>query len=234
MAIREATSTPTAPLPRKASYEDYAQWSGEHARVEWVDGEIIVHMPPTDAHQSVLLFLAQLMSLFVHLFRLGRVAAAPFEMRLAPGKLSREPDILFVASARLDRLTGERLEGPADLAVEIVSDDSVRRDRRDKFAEYRQAGIREYWIVDPRPGKSRIDVHGLNSGGEYELLATEDDERIHSQVLPGFWVRPAWLWQADRLDALTVFCEMAGLPDAFAEQLRQRLKAGFGAAPGEA
>jgi Uma2 family endonuclease len=73
------------------------------------------------------------MGLYLQLFQLGRLIPAPFEMRATPDGASREPDLLFVAKEHLDRLTQDRLNGPADLVVEVISDDSLGRDRADKF-----------------------------------------------------------------------------------------------------
>jgi Uma2 family endonuclease len=60
-------------------------------------------------------------------------------MRATPDGPARQPDLLFVAREHLDRLTETRLSGPADFVVEVVSDDSVARDRADKFYEYQAA-----------------------------------------------------------------------------------------------
>jgi Uma2 family endonuclease len=208
------------------TYEAFLEWADEDTHAEWVDGEVIIHMPPKHIHQITLGFLHQLLSLFVNLFNLGIVQIAPFEVKLPNS--SREPDILFVASEHLDRLTEERLVGPPDLIVEIVSKDSVQRDRDDKFGEYRAAGVREYWIIDPRPGKQRADFFHLDETGAYRLFATEDHERVESHILPGFWLRPAWLWQADTLDPLTLFFEMRGVSAEQAQQIQQMLRAGAG------
>ncbi len=224
MAIRAPViETETARL--EMSYEEFLQWADEDTHAEWVDGEVIIHMPPKDIHQATLGFLHRLLGLFVDLFNLGKIRIAPFEMKL--GRSSREPDILFIARENLDRLTEDRLVGPADLIVEIISDDSVYRDRYRKFQEYRDAGVREYWVIDPRPNKQRADFFRLDEQGEYELYATEDDERVASHVLPGFWLRPAWLWQADEGDPFLAFCEMAGLSETAVSQFRQQVQAGL-------
>ena len=53
-------------------------------------------------------------------------------------------------------------------------------------------------------------------------------ERTESTwVLPGFWLRPEWLWQADSQDPLFTFCEMAGLPEAVVNQFREQIRDGF-------
>jgi Uma2 family endonuclease len=227
MAIKLATAPKTKTARLRMSYEEFLQWAGEDTHAEWVDGEVIIHMPPKEIHQITLGYLYELMSLFVRLFSLGRVIVAPFEMKAKRSGSSREPDLLFVAKENLERLTDEKLTGPADLIVEVISEDSVRRDRDDKFREYGEAGVREYWIIDPRPGKQRADFFRLDEGGAYRLFATEDDERAESQVLPGFWLRPAWLWEADEGDPFLSFCEMAGLPQDVVERFRQQVQEGF-------
>lgn len=143
MTAMEATvETPATEQARlKMTYDEYLAWAGEeNFLAEWVNGEVIVHMPATQLHQSVSAFLYTLLRLFVEMFRLGRVFYAPFEMKLSPTGPAREPDVLFVATASLDRLGERRLAGPADLAIEIIFDDSVVRDREDKFFEYEAAG----------------------------------------------------------------------------------------------
>ena len=222
MAMRQPIVPPARVGTRQMSYEDYLLWSTEDKHAEWVNGEVIVHMPPTDLHQALLGFVYTLLRLFVEMVQQGQLRVAPFEMKLGPRGSARQPDILFVSAKHLDRLTAQRLDGPADLVIEIVSNDSVRRDRFDKLREYSRAGVREYWVIDPRPGKQRADFLQLDETGEYALIATEDDERYASAVLPGFWLRPAWLWQVDQLDPFAVFCEVAGLPDELVSQFRQQ------------
>ncbi|HYN87328.1 MAG TPA: hypothetical protein VER55_02300 [Ardenticatenaceae bacterium] len=80
------------------------------------------------------------------------------------------------------------------------------------------------FAIDPRPCKHRADFFRLNEHGQYDLFATEDDERVESHVLPGFWLRPAWLWQAGTLDPLTSFLEMRGIPADQATQLQDLLR----------
>lgn len=228
MAVKEAVSTEATPTRLRMSYEEFLAWSDEDTRAEWVDGEVIIPMPPKNVHQTTLAFLHRLLAMFVDLFDLGKVSVAPFEVKLKPDGSSREPDIFFIAKENLDRLTEEKLVGPADLIIEIISTDSVQRDRRDKFKEYRAAGVREYWIIDPRPNKQRADFFRLDETGDYELYGTEDDAWIDSQVLPGFGLRPAWLWPVDSLSPITCALEIEGVADALNEQIRQAPRSGQG------
>ncbi|HOT91034.1 MAG TPA: Uma2 family endonuclease [Anaerolineae bacterium] len=226
------TTTPPQhqPVRLKMTYPEFLEWAGEDQLAEWVPfvnseyGEVITFMPPLDIHQTVLGFLYNLLGLFARWLNLGKVQVAPFEVKLWPDSASREPDLFFVATEHLNRLTTKRFEGPPDLIIEIVSPDSVKRDRGDKFREYQKAGVREYWVIDPREGYQRADFFYLDEAGDYHLFATEEDERVDSYVLPGFWLKPAWLWQADNLNPLALLFEIRGMP---AEQIAQLLQWGM-------
>lgn len=226
MAVQNVMRADTESNRLKMSYKEFLEWADEDTHAEWVDGEVIIHMPANEHHQLTLTFLLQILNLFVNLFDLGKVLVAPFAMRAQAGGPHREPDILFIARENLERLSENQLSGPADLVIELISDDSVRRDRYDKFHEYRQAGIREYWIIDPRPGRKRADFYYLNEQSQYELFATEDDEQVTSRVLSGFWLRPAWLWEVDNRDPLLTFFEIRGLPHEQAQQIHRTLQTG--------
>lgn len=189
------TNQDTGEKRHQMSYEAFRAFLDEHTHAEWVAGEVTVFVPPGTMHQRLTGFLFQILALYADLYDLGTVMTTPFEMRLLAGMSAREPDILFVAREHLDRLTPERLEGPADLVVEVVSDSSVARDRADKFYEYQEAGVREYWIIDPRPGKERADFYHLLPDGKYQAALPATDGRYHAMVLPGFWLNVAWLWQ---------------------------------------
>lgn len=191
----EKTAAPTA---LTMTYEEYLQWCDEDVHAEWVDGEVIVFMPAKDEHQTIWDFLHRLLGDYVELLGLGKVQSAPFEVKLWRGGPSREPDIFFLKKENLHRLTSDRLSGPPDLIVEIISRDSVRRDRDTKFREYAQAGVSEYWIIDSRPGFHWAAFYRLSEDNQYELVATEDDERVESSVVSGFWLNPAWLWMVNK------------------------------------
>jgi len=187
------------------TYDEWLVWSDDSGGVsEWVDGEAIVFMTAKFNHQDLLLFLAALLRRYVLRREPGVVVVSPFEMRLVPGRSSREPDIVFIARAHLDRFSNDRLEGPADLAVEFVSDDSVTRDRVTKFREYAAAGIPEYWIFDPRPGQRTHDFYRLGPEGGYQAVPLDAAGRVHSAVLPGFWLDPEWLWQQPLPDDVAI------------------------------
>jgi len=133
----------------------------------------------------------------------------------------REPDLIFVATANLHRLQATYLDGPADLAVEIISPESVGRDRGEKFYEYEQGGVPEYWLIDPQT--QRAEFYRLVEG-RYRLAFESKEGEYRSLVLPDFWLRVEWLWQDPLPNVEDVLLEIGG--DAYArswiERLRQR------------
>jgi Uma2 family endonuclease len=142
-------------------------------------------------------------------------------MRAIPDGPAREPDLLFIAQEHLDRCTETRVSGPADLIVEVVSDDSVSRDRSDKFYEYQAAGVREYWIIDPRPGYERADFYVLDTRGRYQPVPIAPDGRYHSTVLAGFWFEVEWVLSATLPDVLQALAQVVGPEQLLAQIARQ-------------
>lgn len=87
------------------------------------------------------------------------------------------------------------MRGGPDIAVEIVSRDSRQRDYGEKRQLYAEAGVAEYWIIDPV--QHRVEFLRLQEG-RYELVPLENNRMFRSQVLPGFWLDVEWLL-ADQL-----------------------------------
>lgn len=139
---------------------------------------------PTEAQQAIVAFLYEALLLFVRPRKLGKLVFAPFRIRLWPGKY-REPDVAFMLAEHADRRHDEYWEG-ADLVVEVVSDDDRRRDFVTKRREYAEAGIPEYWIVDPQ--RACILVLRLGDDGVYEQHDHPAGSVAPSDVLAGFEV----------------------------------------------
>ena len=87
------------------------------------------------------------------------------------------------------------------MAIEVVSPDSVTRDREQKFREYEQGGVREYWLIDP--GREQASFFTLETK-KFQPLAVREDGVVHSRVLEGLWLKVDWLWQDPLPPLLTV------------------------------
>jgi len=179
---------------RKMTEAEFVAWCNDTTKAEWVDGEVIIMSPASGEHVDYAFFLMSIMHEYAAEKDLGLVRGTEFLVRLrVNGKPRRRvPDIIFVAKSRLHILRSNHAEGSPDLVVEIVSEDSTARDWRDKYLDYQAAGVREYWIVDPLSRK--IEAYSLGRDRKYRLIA-EQAGVIRSSVLPGFFVKPAWLWQ---------------------------------------
>jgi len=220
--IQEASAEFELRIPM--SYEQFLTELSEDVHAEWVNGETILFMPPKPDHQRIISFLLTVIRLFVEHFNLGEILTAPVEMKPTPDSNSREPDLLFVARENLDRFGDAKLEGPADLVVEIVSPESESRDTVDKLREYEAEGIREYWIIDSRAGKERTLFYVLDSNGRYRRVQPDRNGIYTSTVLSGFWLNVSWLWADPQPSALEASALIIG-PDALIQAINQsRLK----------
>ena len=194
------------PAARGMSYAEFLDWCNEDTLAEWVDGEVIMASPASAVHQILVGFLLKVLDTYAEQHELGQVIAAPFQMKTGPELPGREPDLLFIARENLDRLEGVYLDGPADLAIEVVSPASRLRDRGEKLAEYEMGGVREYWVIDSE--EQRADFYVLAADGRYERRRTGEDGVYPSEVITGFRLRESWLWQQPLPKALSALREL--------------------------
>jgi Uma2 family endonuclease len=187
------------------SFDDFIAWDHEGGLAEWVDGEVHLYVSNSSNHQRILQFLIELLGVYTRVTHAGRLRTAPYAMRLP--RRGREPDITFVLAGNAARMGEKYLDGPADLVVEIVSEDDPVRDRVVKFQEYEAAGVGEYWIIDSRPGREQADFY-VHDGTRF-VAAPNDGGVFRSAVLPEFWLRTAWLWDEDA-DPLRCASEVLG------------------------
>jgi len=163
---------------------DYFSLPDTNHFVELSEGRLIIPDMPTDSHQKAVGRLFRAMDVFVEENALGEVRIAPLPIRLWQGKI-REPDIIFMTSAHEDRIT-ESYWGVPDLAVEVISKSTAQIDRSEKFIEYAQAGVMEYWLVDT--AKQTIEVFTLEHGAYVLLGKWSISEIARSVLLSGFQV----------------------------------------------
>ena len=138
---------------------------------------------PTRGHQRILAFLYSAFQAFLNTAG-GEVLFAPLRLRIRAGKY-REPDLLAMRDAR-DARSCERFWTGADVVAEVVSADDPQRDFVDKRRDYAEAGIPEYWIVDPRT--ETITVLELVQGEYVERGVHRRGESATSLAIPGLGV----------------------------------------------
>ena len=164
--------------------------------VEFTDGHVQELPMPTFTHQAILAFLYRLFH--EHLDpRGGVVMFAALRMRIRAGKF-REPDLLLLRD-RSDSRCQDRYWLGADLVAEVVSPDDPDRDLIEKRADYAEAGIPEYWIVDPRD--QTITVLTLDGDTYVEQGVYSAGESAASSLLDGFAADVTAVFDAPRSGA---------------------------------
>jgi Uma2 family endonuclease len=181
----------TARRLQPLTFEDFCSLVKDGQKADLIDGVIYMASPDNTDAGELFLWLATLMNLFVRARKLGKVYGNRVAFRLDDSG-GPEPDIGFVQASRLHLVRRGFVQGPPDLAVEIVSPDSVERDYKKKRDLYEKAGVSEYWIVDEM--KQKVILLRLDGGGKYRSVRANRGV-LRSEVLPGFRIRLAWLWQ---------------------------------------
>jgi Uma2 family endonuclease len=171
--------------------EDFFAIIKDGEKGDLINGVIYMASPDSPRANDIGFFLGTLTRYYVAARGLGgrcyisRVAFVLDELH------SPEPDVAYLAAEHLDLIAPGRVKGPPDIAVEIVSHDSIDRDYELKREMYEAAGVSEYWLIDPIASHCEFLVL---KAGKYEAAILEDGKRFRSQVIPGFWLDIEWLF----------------------------------------
>jgi Uma2 family endonuclease len=129
-------------------------------RLELVDGGIAVSPSPIPNHSFVVTALIRILGAHIEERDLGQLFV---DVDTIFGEYDvRRPDLLFFRKNRLHLIGEKAMEGPPDLAVEVINPSSTRSDRREKFKLYEAGKVRHYWIIDPK--MRAIEAYRLVSG----------------------------------------------------------------------
>ncbi len=181
------------PAPGEWTEADYYPFSERGRLVELSDGNLEIIDLPAEFHQLILLRLSFALHAFVAARKLGRVRFAPLPVRLWSGKI-REPDLMFMSTAHASRIG--QYWGVPDLAVEILSPGTSRKDREIKRREYAKAGVVEYWIIDPE--SQRIVMLKGAVGVDFGLRKfLAGDDVLTSEMFDSFALSLAELFAAE-------------------------------------
>jgi Uma2 family endonuclease len=174
------------------TYKDWERLPSDGNKYEVIDGVLYVTPSPITMHQFSSNRLATMMTNYADAQDLGYICTAPMDVRLPNQPVPFQPDILFIRAERRE-IIQQWIEGVPDLAVEIISPSSASYDRAAKFRIYEEAGVPEYWIVDPRARTVEVFVLEEN---EYVLLGRWNaNEAASSRVLAGFEVPVAAIFR---------------------------------------
>jgi Uma2 family endonuclease len=173
------------------SFEEFCFLVKDGQKGDLINGVIYVASPDKLDANELLVWLTCLIGNFVEARELGKIFTSRAAFRI-DDEGSPEPDLAFVRKERLHLRRRGFFDGAPDLALEIVSPDSIDRDYKKKRKQYRQAGVAEYWILLRR-----------SANGRYREVRTKKGV-LASKVITGFQLRPEWLWQDPRPQALAM------------------------------
>lgn len=184
-------------LTKEYSYSDYLLWQFSE-RVELIKGFIRKMSPaPNRFHQVVARNITQI---FLNAFKKHscNVYFAPFDVRLPiPSKQKDttvvQPDICVVCDK--SKLDDAGCNGAPELMIEILSQNNSKHDLDTKFKLYEEAGVLEYWIVEPV--KKIIFVYTSINGKFIGLKPQTEGENIQSPLFPDLNVAIANVFEND-------------------------------------
>lgn len=180
------------PLPQEKlyTYADMLAWDGD-IRYELYSGVPRSMSSPTAAHQKIL--TALLVQFYNYLDgKRCDVYPAPLDVRLFEQPYDRpedvdtvvQPDLMVVCDQ--SKVDHRGIHGAPDLIVEILSESTLKNDRMTKFKLYQDAGVREYWIIDPE--KRIAAVHLLENGRYGSPIVYTADDDVAVSILDGLSV----------------------------------------------
>jgi Uma2 family endonuclease len=177
------TISPASRATRPITADELLTLPDDGMRHELVDGALLVYPPPGARHGDVQLAVASLLRSYVQANNLGRVfVETGFVLKRDPDMV-RAPDVSFLRASRIppSGIPDGYIDGPPDLAVEVISPSDTLYDVDDKIAQFLAAGTRLAWVINPR--RRTVAVHA--PGAPVHVLG-EDDTLDAGDVVPGF------------------------------------------------
>lgn len=184
----------TTPRFQPFTFDDFCTLVKDGQKADLIGGVIYMASPDNTEAADLFVWLIALMHDLAERFDSGKVYGSRVAFKLDETH-SPEPDIGFVRRERLAAVRRGHVKGPPDLAVEIVSPDSIDRDYKKKRAMYERFGVSEYWLIDEM--KRKVTLLRLDRKGNYREVRPRKG-KLHSEVMPGFWIRPEWMWLETR------------------------------------
>lgn len=167
---------------RKRFYEEMS----DDQKVEFIDGEVVMHSPARNRHLFAKLKLAKLMDTFVDNHGLGIVRDEKC-LCVFP-RNDYEPDIVFFGPDKARGFHSNTMKFPVpDFVVEVLSETTERYDRGVKFEDYEAHGAQEYWIIDPTEGRETVEQYVLENG-TFQLRLKSGSGDITSHVINRFQI----------------------------------------------
>jgi len=160
-------------------------------RLELVEGQVAIFPSQTPHHSRAVMKLILALAGHIESGQMGELF--PSINTILDPYTVRRPDLLFVAKSRRHLIGKKAMEGPTDLAIEVISPSSERIDLVDKFGQYRDARIENYWIVDPEA--RTIESWRLEQGAYVSTGSGRKNEVVNLPPFADLQIPLARLWR---------------------------------------
>ncbi|HET8774062.1 MAG TPA: Uma2 family endonuclease [Thermoanaerobaculia bacterium] len=176
----------------RMTYEEFMALPDDGKHYELIEGELVLNPAPNLRHQAIIGNLYLAFRLYLDQHRSGKVFVAAVDVVLSIENVL-EPDVIVILADRAARLQTKNVQGAPNIAVEVLSPGSRRKDEVTKKRLYEHFGVDEYWIADPETETVKIY---RRAGDAFERAIEFSTGSITSALLPGF-----------TLDVAAVFAE---------------------------
>jgi len=175
-------------ITKTYTYADYLKWAFDE-RLELIKGEIFKMTPaPNSSHQRVSFTLSRWIGNYLEK-KSCEIFIAPFDVRLPRSSTSDreiftvvQPDICVICDPQ--KIDDNGCVGAPDIVVEVLSPGNNKKELKNKYEVYEEAGVLEYWIIHPQE-KTFLKYMLVNGSFQPSRLLTMGDE-VTTPVLPGF------------------------------------------------
>lgn len=173
LMLREAAIYEASDEEREYTLDDYYRLPDD-VRAELIDGKFFFMESPTSTHQGMLVKLVYLSMNFI-MKNNGECQPlmAPLDVQLdCDDKTIVQPDFMIICDK--EKIWKDRIYGAPDFVVEVLSPSTKKRDTDIKLLKYKNAGVKEYWIVDT--DKERIICYFFEEDGLMPNIYTFQNE----------------------------------------------------------
>ena len=161
--------------------EDYFKLP-QGAPYQLIGGKLVMNPSPIPYHQEISRKLSQKIGSFIEENNLGTLYYSPLDVIFSEQEVY-QPDIIFISNDNSNIIREKNIQGPPDMALEILSPETAYYDLREKFKVFEKCGVKEYWIVDP--GLKKMEIYE-NKDKKFKIFSeAEGGGVVSSKVLDG-------------------------------------------------
>ena len=184
--------------------DEFWKLSDEDTNYELIDGVLVIHSPASTEHEQIFSYLNRVLGFYVEEKEIGALLGSRLVMRLDP-KWNPEPDLMLILSENRYRIKDTRVEGPADLVIEILSKATREIELEKKVPKYLECGVKEIWIIDPE--NKEFSVYNGDNKNTWD--ADMQELTIESKILTDFVLKPVWLWNRQNFPVNQIIKKMS-------------------------